>query len=118
MYQSIVKEIGNLALAFEEEKVMILFGPEAPSELREISVIHEITTEPSETPVEVGGKFVVDDQEYTITAVGSAANANLMELGHISIYYTEPFEEVLPGSIFVEPHYFPKVKEASIIKFE
>lgn len=117
MYKSVVKEIGNLALAFEEEKVMILFGPQAPSELREISIIHETTIEPSEAPVKVGGKFVVDDQEYTVTAVGSAANANLKELGHISIYYTEPFEEVLPGSIFVEPHYFPKVKESSQIQF-
>lgn len=118
MYKSVVKEIGDLALAFEEEKVMILFGPKAPSELREISVIHELTIDPSENPIKEGGSFVVDDQEYKITAVGSAANDNLMELGHISVYYTEPFEDVLPGAIFVEPHYFPKVKESSQIQFK
>lgn len=37
-----IMEIGPLVPAFEEEKIVILFGPTATNELREISVIHVI----------------------------------------------------------------------------
>lgn len=117
MSKSIIKEVGPLVPSFESEKVVVLFGPTAPGELREISVIHE-QEEPSDDAIQEGGKFVVDNQEYTITAVGSAANANYKELGHISIYLQDPTEEVLPGAVFVSPFDFPKFNEGGIIEFK
>ncbi|MGM7723905.1 PTS glucitol/sorbitol transporter subunit IIA [uncultured Metabacillus sp.] len=118
MYKSIVKEIGALALSFEEEKIVILFGPQAPQELKEVAVIHEFEEDSSDEPIKVGGILQVDDQQFTITAVGSAANNNLKELGHISIYFSEPAEQVLPGAVFASPYELPKFKDGSVIEFK
>ncbi|MBT2725002.1 PTS glucitol/sorbitol transporter subunit IIA [Bacillus sp. ISL-46] len=118
MYKSVVKEVGALALAFEDEKVNILFGPQAPQELKEVSIIHESVIDNSEESIIEGGVFQVDDQQYKITAVGSAANNNLRELGHISIYFSEPEDHVLPGAVFVSPHVLPKYKNGSVIEFK
>ncbi|MCM3728178.1 PTS glucitol/sorbitol transporter subunit IIA [Neobacillus cucumis] len=118
MYKSVVTEVGALALAFEEEKVNILFGPQAPQELKEVSIIHESVIDNSEVSIKEGGVFQVDDQEYKILAVGSAANNNLKELGHISIYFSEPENEVLPGAVFVSPSVLPKYKNGSVIEFK
>lgn len=118
MYKSIVKEIGALALAFEEEKIVILFGPQAPQELKEVAVIHESQEDSSEEPIKKGGILQIDDQQFTIRAVGSAANNNLKELGHISIYFSEPPEQVLPGAVFASPYVLPQFKNSSVIEFK
>ncbi|MEK5390012.1 PTS glucitol/sorbitol transporter subunit IIA [Margalitia sp. FSL K6-0131] len=117
MTQSTVQEIGVLVPTFQEDKIVILFGPSAPAELREISVIHEFN-ELSEEPLRVGGTFYFDNEAFTITAVGSLANKNFKELGHISIYFQEPEGEVLPGSIFASPFRFPTIKEGTVISFK
>ncbi|WP_010531684.1 PTS glucitol/sorbitol transporter subunit IIA [Lentibacillus jeotgali] len=118
MYKSTVKQVGPLALAFEEEKVVILFGPDAPDELKEVSIIHEAEEDSDNEPIKKDGKFAVDNQEYTITAVGSSANDNLKELGHISIYFSEPNEDVLPGAIFASPSKLPDIQDGSVITFK
>lgn len=118
MYKSIVKEIGELALSFEEEKIMILFGPQTPEGLRDVAVIHEVKEDQSENPIQEGHTLKVDDQEFSITAVGSAANNNLKELGHISIYFNEPNGEILPGAVFASPYELPRVKNGSVIEFK
>ncbi|HWO78197.1 MAG TPA: PTS glucitol/sorbitol transporter subunit IIA [Bacillus sp. (in: firmicutes)] len=117
MTQSIVKEIGILVPSFQEDKIVILFGPNAPAELREISVIHEFN-ELGEEPLKVGRTLSFDNESYTITAVGSLANQNFKELGHISIYFQEPEGEVLPGAIFASPFRFPEIKEGTVISFK
>ncbi|MBD1380419.1 PTS glucitol/sorbitol transporter subunit IIA [Metabacillus arenae] len=118
MYKSIVKEIGELALSFEEEKIMILFGPQAPEGLREVAVIHEVEEDQAESAIKEGSILQIDEQEFTITAVGSLANNNLKELGHISIYFSDPTEEVLPGAVFASPHVLPQIKDGSVIEFK
>lgn len=118
MYKTTVKEVGPLAASFEEEKIVILFGPEAPQEIKEIALIHEVSEDASNEPIKVGGVLQIDDQEFTITAVGSVANKNLKELGHISIYFSEENEEVLPGAIIASPSVFPKFDNGSIITFK
>ncbi len=118
MSKTIIREIGTLVPSFEEEKVLILFGPNAPQELREVSVIHEFEGDVSDEPLVEDGKIIWGDQEYFITAVGSAANKNLKELGHISIYFSKPNEHVLPGAVFVEPFTFPHIEVGKEIRFE
>lgn len=117
MTQSTVQEIGVLVPSFQEDKIVILFGPSAPAELREISVIHEFD-ELGEEPLKVGGILTFDDEEFKVTAVGSLANQNFKELGHISIYFQDPEGEVLPGAIFASPSRFPAIKEGTIISFK
>lgn len=114
MTKSVVKEIGELVPTFQEDKIVILFGPQAPKELRELAVIHEFEAL-TEEPLKVGGTIQFDEEAFTITAVGSLANHNFKELGHISIYFQELMEEVLPGSIFASPSSFPSFKEGTVI---
>ncbi|WP_221568400.1 PTS glucitol/sorbitol transporter subunit IIA [Alkalihalobacillus sp. TS-13] len=117
MSTTIVKEIGALVPTFKEDKIVILFGPQAPEEIKEMSIIHEFEHH-SEEPLQEGGTIEFDNQVYTITAVGTKANENLRELGHISIYFHSPPEDILPGSVFVSPHNFPDFNEGTLIKFK
>ncbi|MFP7170297.1 PTS glucitol/sorbitol transporter subunit IIA [Terribacillus sp. 7520-G] len=118
MYQTIVKEIGPMAQAFEADKIVILFGMEAPAELKEISFLHQVEQAEEDNAIKEGGTLIIDGQEFLIEKVGSAANENLQTLGHISIYFTEPEAEVLPGAVFASPHTFPVIQEGSKITFK
>ncbi|WP_332237133.1 PTS glucitol/sorbitol transporter subunit IIA [Sporolactobacillus sp. KGMB 08714] len=118
MYKSRVMEIGHDALSFDEENIIILFGPKAPKELKDVAIIHHELENSDEYPIKKGGKLVIDNQVYEITALGSVANKNLQELGHVSVYFTDSNEGVLPGSIYVKPNIFPKIKTDSLIMFE
>jgi glucitol/sorbitol PTS system EIIA component len=118
MSETIITEIGSLVQSFEKEKILILFGPNAPQELREISVIHQFKSDVNDDLLVEDGKLYLGDQEYSITAVGSSANKNLKELGHISIYFSEPSKDILPGAVFVAPYVFPKLKIGEVIRFE
>jgi glucitol/sorbitol PTS system EIIA component len=112
--KSIVKEIGLLVPTFKEDKILILFGPQAPKELREMAVIHEFE-DLGEEPLKEGGTIQFGDESFTITALGNLANKNFKELGHISIYFQEPMDNVLPGAVFAAPHTFPTINEGTVI---
>lgn len=115
MTKSVVKEIGGLVSAFKEDKILILFGPQAPKELREMAVIHEFEILEGE-PLKPGGTIAFGEESFTITALGDHANKNFEELGHISIYFQEPDEEVLPGAVFASPYSFPNtINEGTVI---
>lgn len=111
-----IMEIGPLVPAFEEEKIVILFGPTATNELREISVIHEFQDAPNNALTK-GNTLLIDEQVYTIEEVGTDANKNLEELGHISVYFRSGQNEVLPGAIVVSPEVFPTITVGDSIQF-
>ncbi|MEK3857246.1 MULTISPECIES: PTS glucitol/sorbitol transporter subunit IIA [unclassified Cytobacillus] len=116
MTKTVVKEIGVLVPTFKEDRIVILFGPQAPKELREMAVIHEVESLTDE-PLKAGGTISFDNESFTITALGSHANKNFKELGHISIYFQEPLEDVLPGAVFASPHKFPAIQDGTVITF-
>ncbi|HDT8916509.1 TPA: PTS glucitol/sorbitol transporter subunit IIA [Listeria monocytogenes] len=111
-----IMEIGPLVPAFEEEKIVILFGPTATNELREISVIHEFQDAPNNALTK-GNTLLIGEQVYTIVEVGTDANKNLEELGHISVYFRSGQNEVLPGAIVVSPEVFPTITVGDSIQF-
>ncbi|HFK0416011.1 TPA: PTS glucitol/sorbitol transporter subunit IIA [Listeria monocytogenes] len=111
-----IMEIGPLVPAFEEEKIVILFGPTATNELREISVIHEFQDAPNNALTK-GNTLLIGEQVYTIGEVGTDANKNLEELGHISVYFRSGQNEVLPGAIVVSPEVFPTITVGDSIQF-
>ncbi|EAE7904285.1 PTS glucitol/sorbitol transporter subunit IIA [Listeria monocytogenes] len=111
-----IMEIGPLVPAFEEEKIVILFGPTATNELREISVIHEFQDVPNNALTK-GNTLLIGEQTYTIEEVSSDANKNLEELGHISVYFRSGQNEVLPGAIVVSPEIFPTITVGDSIQF-
>lgn len=117
MTKSVVREIGELVPTFKEDKIVILFGPQAPKEIREVAVIHEFEELGAE-PLKAGGTIQFDDEVFTIMEVGSHANKNFIELGHVSIFFQEPFGEVLPGAIVAAPHIFPTIHEGTVISID
>ena len=48
--------------------------------------------------------------------MGSQANANFEELGHISIYFRNAIGEILPGAIIVSPGTFPNFEIGGVIE--
>lgn len=115
MFKSQVKEIGELVKDFEEESLLVLFGIDAPPELRDISVIHE----PEANDVSVikeGTTLAIGEHEYQVQKVGSEALSNLQDLGHLSIYFNDGDKEILPGAILVKPGNYPKVKVGDYIE--
>ena len=115
MYKTTVVEIGELVSDFEEDQLVVLFGPQATPELRSICVIHE-GEEVAKDVLESGKKILFGTQEYTIREVGSAANETFNELGHVSIYFKDDAEELLPGAVMVTPSQFPLIQLGDTIK--
>ncbi|MBO0451541.1 MULTISPECIES: PTS glucitol/sorbitol transporter subunit IIA [Enterococcus] len=116
MVKTKIVEIGSMVPAFEEERLVILFGPQATPELRDISVIHEVQEQPNNS-ISVGGKLKMGNKVYNIEEVGSQANSNFDELGHISIYFRNEIGEILPGAIIVSPGEFPAFEVGDEIEF-
>lgn len=117
MSRSVITDIGAIVPEFEEEKVIILFGPMATPDLREICVIHEFHKKPNQTLIE-GKEFMLGKHKYIIKQVGSEANKNFEELGHISIYFKQSDSDILPGAIAVQPDVFPKLNIGDNICFD
>lgn len=110
MYQTNVIHIGEMVEEFKSHDLIILFGPKATPELKEISVMHDMKVKPDNDIFRKGGKVIINNSSYQINFVGSMANQNFQELGHISIYFNDnPDEEVLPGAISVSPNKVPEI---------
>lgn len=110
-----VVEIGEMVPAFEEEMLIVLFGQMAPPELRAICVVHDYQAK-EDNVLKVGTKLKLGSQEYTITKVGDAANKNFRELGHVSVYFRNGENDILPGAIIAEPVIFPKLQVGDRLK--
>ncbi|RIV17026.1 PTS sorbitol transporter subunit IIA [Alicyclobacillaceae bacterium I2511] len=108
MTKSIIREIGPLALNFQDDKVLIFFGDNAPSELREYSIIHDVEVF-NQNDFSAGAKLVIGKYVYEIEAVGGEAANNMSKLGHLVVYFTEVPDEILPGAVYAAPHIFPIV---------
>ncbi len=98
-YQGVVREIGPMAAELLEAGVLVFFGMSAPAELREISVVHE--GEPPLAPLTAGDVITLGTAQVTITGVGSMANANFAELGHIVLKANGLSVTELPGEVSV-----------------
>lgn len=65
MYKVKVTEIGSFVEELLNEKMVVLFGPTAPAELRDICVVHDGTPTEDNVLAE-GGTISIGDQVYTI----------------------------------------------------
>lgn len=115
-FSTSVKEIGHSAADFEAEKMMILFGDEAPDSLKDFCF--NIQLNPLEKMMEVGDVISFDSSQYKLTAVGSNANDTFKELGHMTIKFDGNEAADLPGTIHVENKDYPKLKIGTTITLE
>ncbi|MFL5624289.1 MAG: PTS glucitol/sorbitol transporter subunit IIA [Ktedonobacteraceae bacterium] len=106
-YQAVIREIGPMVVELIPHGMLIFFGETAPAELREVALVHNGTQLLSDLEVGDFLKFSPPgDQQsswYRLTAVGTMANANLAELGHLVIHFDGVSTASLPGTISVEP---------------
>ncbi|SFV43468.1 PTS glucitol/sorbitol transporter subunit IIA [Mammaliicoccus sciuri] len=100
MYQTEIKKIGKDANAFEAEKMIILFGDNAPDELVDFCYIIDINR--VENEITESNKLVIDGTEYGITKVGSAVSKNLNDLGHITLKFDGSTNAEQSGSLYLE----------------
>jgi len=79
---------------------IILFNDDAPPALAELCVLH--TKAELRADIEVGDTFVIGEKAFTVSAVGSEANATLRGLGHATIDFKGGPEPERPGCIMLE----------------
>jgi len=115
-YKSKVVGFGDIALDFLEEKMLILFNEDAPSELAELSVLHEKQEMPKD--VSRGDIVSLGSDEYVVTAVGDEANETLKMLGHCCLVFHGKDEVELPGQIQLKGEKLPDLKQGDYIKIQ
>lgn len=116
MTKTVVTHIGSEAY-FEDYPILVLFNEEAPEELKEICVLHRFVEPPQVESFMEGKKVCFDQEEYTITEVGSIAFENFRQLGHISIHFGQTDQPVLPGAIRLDRMDLPRLQKDSLIEF-
>lgn len=90
-------------MSFLEEKsvnFIVIFNNDAPDELVEISVLHEIT-ELYEDPA-TGDTVEICGKRFKITAVGDDAAHTLRTLGHCTLSFQGGSVPERPGCIMLE----------------
>jgi glucitol/sorbitol PTS system EIIA component len=116
VYETIVNRIGPSVEAFLDEKMLILFGDNAPAELADYCLL--INVNPVEGEIEAGDQLVLGEKGYRITAVGDAVKKNLTSLGHITLKFDGATQAELPGTLYLEESQIDKVNVEDVIKIQ
>lgn len=96
-YHTTVTSVGEMAVEFAAEGILVFFGPDAPEELHEFAIL---TTESElSAPVEPGDTVHIDDAAFPVLCVGLVANDNLAGLGHLVVKFNGLTEPELPGDV-------------------
>lgn len=111
-YQAQIREIGPLVGEFTAAGVLVLFGENAPEELKEFSIIHD--GKQLQQEVSPGDWFCLEDLRYRVLAVGEVANTNLGNLGHLILKFNGFEQPEMPGDVCVEAKPLPEIQEGMI----
>lgn len=109
-----VTGIGMEAESFMAEKIIILFGDQAPESLAEYC--YHIRMEKTVDEISAGMSLCFDDQAYQITAVGAVVRTNLDRLGHITIQFDGSSSAELPGTLYVEARQMPTIHRGTVVE--
>ncbi|MGX7107421.1 PTS glucitol/sorbitol transporter subunit IIA [Hutsoniella sourekii] len=107
IYQTKVINIGDEAELFKGEKMMILFGENAPEDLAEYC--YNINVNDINGSIEPGLTLQIGQDSYQITAVGDVVEKNLRDLGHITIRFNGSTDAELGGTLYVEDKELPSL---------
>ena len=108
VYSSTVTAVGALVSDFRDQGLLVWFGENAPEELHEFSILHKVDSH-KRAPI-VGDTIALNDDFFTVLAVGSVASENLLNLGHLDLKANGLTEAELPGDVNVEARELPMIK--------
>jgi glucitol/sorbitol PTS system EIIA component len=115
-YLSTVTGVGELAGEFFAEGIVVLFGDDAPEELREIAVVHSPRI--TDGGLSPGDRIVLGPEALTVTAVGPVANDNLVNLGHLVIKRNGASTHAQPGDVCCDEGQIPQLAGGDEIRIE
>jgi PTS system glucitol/sorbitol-specific IIA component len=115
-YQTTVTWVGEFAAEFAAEGILVFFGPDAPEELHEFAIL----TEPAGlvAPVVAGDAVEIDGARFPVLCVGSVANDNLANLGHLVVKFNGLEEPELPGDVSLPAVAAPVIEPGSAVSIE
>lgn len=118
IYTTTVHTIGAEAKTFAEEGMAVLFGEEAPPELREYCYLVERSA--LRGRIQPGAVMVIGTERLPITAVGQVAEKNLADLGHVTINGDAATVAKLEGTVHVRSAdgTLPEILEGTQIRIE
>jgi PTS system glucitol/sorbitol-specific IIA component len=108
IYSSKIVKIGEQAHLFLEEGIVVFFGDNAPEELQDVAVVHELQDITGE--IEVGTTINLSNEALVVTAVGPVANENFINLGHLVLKLDSATEAALPGDVSCSFTNKPEIK--------
>lgn len=109
IYNTKITKIGDMVAQFYPEKMIIMFKENAPQDLADYCILHNINQLDEE--IKTGYTLKIGDTEYKITAVGDVVNKNLRDLGHICLKFDGSQKATLDGTLYLEDK---EIKEVSI----
>ena len=116
IFQTEIKKIAANAPLFKEEKMIVLFGDNAPVDLADYC--YNIIINPLEGSIQPGQSVHFDNQTYIITAVGNVVEKNLTNLGHITLRFDGATDAELAGTLYLEAKELPEIKVGTQIRIE
>lgn len=114
LYRSEVTGIGELVPSFVSEGILVFFGESAPEELHEFCIMHKVELQQGQ--LDVGDVIQIDEYHLEVLAIGSVANQNLMNLGHMNIKADGNLVAEMPGDVCVAIGELPPVAVGSKIQ--
>ena len=114
IYENQVKAAGIAVEEFKDAGMFIIFGENAPEEIRDYC--YSVSVNPINGELAAGQYVVIDGQEYKITCVGYEAPITLKGLGHCTFNFSGATEAELPGTIYCEAKPMPEIKIGSVIR--
>lgn len=113
IYETVVKGTGSLASAIAEEHMIILFGDNAPAELKDYCILIDITD--LNGNIQAGDVVSIGDNQYKVTSVGNVVDQNLGSLGHITLNFNGATEAEMAGTLHLEQAEVPAVEAGTKI---
>lgn len=97
IYRTTITACGALAVQALEQRMMILFGDEAPQDIAEYCYLHPVDT--LSGAIVPGAMLHVGQYTSVVSAVGELAHANLAALGHVTLCFDSATSPQAPGCI-------------------
>lgn len=115
IYQTTITHIGDNAADALSDNMLITFREGAPADIAEFCFIHNHGA--LNGALLPGAQFELGEQHYPVTAVGSVAEQNLRELGHITLRFDGQTQAEYPGTVHVAGPVPDTIVPGCILKF-